>query len=212
MIYQIQKKIIIASNNKYKINEIKLILNQYTNIKIIILKDELLKEYQAEENGTTFKENSNIKALSLLTLINKHNINIKDIYILSDDSGLEVKILNNQPGIYSSRYSNFDNPLNLNNINKLLYKLSNCPERQAKFTCAITICSYIGNLKNYIGEIKGKITKKQVKNTKYCFDYDSIFIPNNYNKTLAELSINVKNNISHRYNAIKQALKDIKNW
>ncbi|MFI3251522.1 MAG: RdgB/HAM1 family non-canonical purine NTP pyrophosphatase [bacterium] len=182
-------EIIIATSNKGKLKEFNEILNKY-NIKCIGL-EELCYADEIVEDGLTFKENAFIKGKTIFELFNKP--------VLSDDSGLCVKALNNAPGIHSARYMNLDSF-----DEKMDYILEQLHEqRDAFFNC--TLCLYTSeNVYYFEGILNGIISKE--KNGTNGFGYDPIFIPNGYEKTLAQLDSNEKNNISHRSEATKLLL------
>ena len=183
-------EIVVASNNKHKINEIRNILKD--DKYLIYSLTDLNIDSNPEETGLTFKENALIKARELKKYTNK--------IIIADDSGLLVEKLNNEPGVYSKRYAG-ENATDDDNNNLLIsnIKLLNKNERNAKF---VTIIALIINDKEYIieGECKGNIIEKPIGENG--FGYDPIFYINKYKKTFAQLSINEKNSISHRANAI----------
>jgi len=186
-------KILIASNNKHKIIEFQAIFRTFDNIKLLTPKD-LNIEIEIEENGTTFEENSIIKA--------KKYFEISKIPTIADDSGLIVPDLNNEPGIYSARYAGIGSTDNLNR-QKLLenIKLKGLIEPKAKFICII--CFYDGN-NEYIfnGECQGKIIDNERGNNG--FGYDPIFVPDGFSLTFAELDSEIKNKISHRAKALEK--------
>ena len=180
--------LIFASNNKNKIKEFSNILAPY-NITIKYLGDIGITE-DIPETGNSFEENALIKA--------KYVFNKTGIPCISEDSGLCVDVLNGEPGIYSARYaSNHDDKAN--NI-KLLEKLKYHSNLHAHFNS--TICYYDGNAKLFTGILNGTIaTEERGING---FSYDTLFIPSNSNKTLAELTDDEKNSISHRKIAIEK--------
>lgn len=177
------KKIVFATNNKHKLDEIRNITAR--KIEILSLSD-IESDDEIEESGTTLKENALIKARF-----------IKDKYgfdCFADDTGLEVDALDGLPGVYSARYAGEEcNPQD--NMLKLLERLKGNENRAAKFR---TVIALIINGKEYFfeGEIDGKIIGEKRGNAG--FGYDPIFMPDGYNKTFAELGDDVKNHISHR--------------
>lgn len=182
------KKILFATNNASKLKEVREILG--SNYKIISLED-VGYTNDIPETGKTFEENAQIKALAALS----------DLYMpcIGEDSGLQVEALNNEPGVYSARYCK-DHDVNAN-IAKVLEKLGNKKNRNAKFVTTICYVSPESQAVNmFRGELSGTITFERIGNNG--FGYDSIFIPNGYDKTLAELSSEEKNKISQRYKAI----------
>lgn len=184
------KEIIIATNNNGKLKEFNKILNKF-DIKCLGLKDINFTD-EIVEDKETFKENALIKAKSLYEFCGKP--------VIADDSGICVDALNNQPGVYSARYMNletFDEKMNyiLNRIDK---------NRKAFFNC--TICLYNGKEEYYFeGILNGTISAKQLGSNG--FGYDPIFIPNDFNQTLAQLNDDIKNSISHRKQAIDKLME-----
>lgn len=185
------KKIIFASNNKDKVEEVKYILSDL-NIQIISLAD-IDDSIDIEESGNSFEENALIKA--------EHVFNRFKTPTIADDSGLVVQQLNGAPGIYSSRYAGADGNDKANN-EKLLNELKNYPHpHRAKFVCAAVY--YDGeSTHTAVGEFIGKIIDEEVGNNG--FGYDPLFVPDGYNVTSAQLEPAIKNRISHRLKAFEK--------
>lgn len=192
------KKLVISSNNKNKIYEIKSLFP--VDFQMLSLQDIDVK-CEFKETGKSFEENALIKA--------EHVFNIIKNPCISDDSGLEVLALFGAPGIYSSRYSISHN--HQDNINKLLLNLHDNPIRNARLISVI--CLKLSESYYFFkGILLGKIAQQQSK-YRFGFGYDSIFIPENYRQTtLSELSIEEKNHISHRAQAIKKCLNFLVNY
>lgn len=184
--------IIIASNNKHKIEEIKNILKDY-NIKVISLK-ECGIDIKPKEDGNTFEENAYIKA--------KAAMDLTGLAVIADDSGLEVDALNGAPGIYSSRFAGEEGNDKKNN-EKLLELLKDVKfeNRTAKFVSVIALITPEGDKIFARGEIKGIIGFEEKGSNG--FGYDPLFIIPNLNKTFAELEFEEKNKISHRARALQ---------
>ncbi len=189
------KEIVFATGNKGKLKEVKRIFSD-TNVKILSLYD-LGEVPDIIEDGETFEDNALIKAKT-----------IYDIYKLptiADDSGLSIGQLNGQPGVISARYAG-ENCTYDDNNKQVLKELSKFKEPHlAKFIC----CAVYIDVKNKftaVGEFPGEIINEfRGKNG---FGYDPIFLPAGFNKTLAELTIEEKNRISHRSKAFNN-LKEI---
>jgi XTP/dITP diphosphohydrolase len=188
-------KLFIGSKNKGKISEIKSVLKP--------LKLEILSFYDydniidIEETGNTYHENALIKA--------KGFYNQVKIPVITDDSGLEVNVIDNQPGVYSARYAGI-NATDKDNIEKLLNTISNSNQqnKSARFICIIVY--YDGQEEKYFeGICSGKIT--EFPRGDKGFGYDPVFIPDGYNITFAEMEETLKNKISHRAIAL-QKLRD----
>jgi XTP/dITP diphosphohydrolase len=124
----------------------------------------------------------------------------------SDDSGLEVEALNNEPGVYSARYAG-DPRSDERNMDKLLQALEGVENRNACFKTVLAYIDNSGKEHYFEGKIEGKITKE--KRGDGGFGYDPIFIPNGFNKTFAELSLEEKGKISHRALAVEKFIKHL---
>lgn len=185
------KKILIATNNKGKVKEIKEILNDYE----LLTLDEVNGNINVVEDGETFEENSEKKAIE----IGKKT----GLPTISDDSGLCIEILDNWPGVHTARFLGKDATDRQRN-EAILAKMKNCKNRNAKVVCAISYYEN-GKVSTVKGEIQGKITD-QLRG-KNGFGFDEIFELES-GKTLAELSSNEKNKISSRRIAL-QKLKEI---
>ncbi len=192
-------KLIIASNNENKINEIKRIC-QNLKFEIKSLKESNIF-LDIVEDGHTISENSFKKAKAIydyLVLLGE-----KEFLVLSDDSGLMVDFLNGKPGVFSARYSGENATDEQNNL-KLLSELKNVnyENRCAKFVTVLTLFDEFGFWKQFYGSIKGKILCQERGNNG--FGYDSLFFVEEKQKTFAQLSKDEKNMISHRYRALEK--------
>ena len=186
------KEIVIASHNDGKVDEIRGLLKKY-NFKIFSLKK--FSHIDPKENGKTFIENSVIKAVSALKITGLPSI--------SDDSGLCIPALNNDPGIYSARWAgkrkNFD--LAAKKIEKkLIVKYRNNQKVfKSFFCCALTIALPDGTIKSFEGKVFGTLQFPPKGDNG--FGYDPIFIPIRYKKTFGEMKCSFKERISHRQKA-----------
>lgn len=188
-------KLVFASNNSNKINEIQLLLPK--NIEILSLKDIGCNE-DIPETANTIEGNAILKA-NYVTENYGYDC-------FADDSGLEVDALNGEPGVFSARYAG--EPKNdLNNTLKLLENLEGKTNRKAQFKTVICL-NLNGNQQLFTGIIRGEIGLEQIGENG--FGYDPIFIPENYNKTFAQFSIDEKSQISHRGIATKQLIEFLK--
>ena len=194
------KSIVLASNNKHKIQEFKTILKDY---EILSLKDIEFNE-EIEENGKTFKENALIKAKTINEFLKKQN---KDYIVISDDSGLCVESLNNEPGIYSARYAGVHGN-DQENRNKLLNNLKG-KDRKAFFNCTIVIYNPDDTYEYFEGKTYGSITEEELG--KKDFGYDCIFYSDDLNKTFGQATEEEKNSVSHRGRAIEKLLEYLNN-
>lgn len=188
------RKLIIASNNKGKIKEIKDILKDF-NFEVYSLKDKGI-DIEVEETGKTFSENAYIKAKAI------HDLN-KECCVLADDSGLMVDYLNGEPGVYSARYSG-EHGNDKKNNEKIIEKLNNVAyeDRGAKFVCSLTLILENGETIESHGEVRGYILEKE--QGEGGFGYDPLFYVNEFNKTFAEISMDEKAQISHRGRALQK--------
>ena len=192
------KEIVIGTNNNGKLREIKDLLPK--SYKISSPKDYKLKS--PKENGKTFLKNSLIKA--------KHFSKKTGKICIADDSGLEISLLNNQPGIYSARWGGKKNDFNLA-ISKIYSKLEKKDKNwrkkkvSAKFICALTIFGLKKKPIQSLGKINGKLSKTKLG--KNGFGYDPIFIPKGYNLTFAQMDKSKKYKIDHRAMAFKKIKK-----
>ena len=186
-------KVVLASKNAHKLVEIRQITDKFGMD--LILQSELGVDIDVEENGTTFEENSFIKAESVMKATG--------LPALADDSGICVDALNGEPGIYSARYG-FDDTLDdRGRLQLLLKNTENVPDgqRQAKFVAVITMVTPEGQTIQARGEIHGELLRAPVGENG--FGYDPIFYYPPYGKSTAEMSPEEKNQVSHRANALK---------
>lgn len=191
-----KEKIVIASQNKHKIVEINSVLKDF-GMEGISLAD-IEPDLDIVEDGKTFEENSYIKAKAVMEKLN--------CIALADDSGLEVDALNGRPGIYSARFAG-ENASDDDNNKKLLKELENISEkdRSARYVCVITMVFPSGEKIVARGIVEGRISLEKSGNEG--FGYDPYFIPNGYDKTFGNFSLEEKNQISHRANALKELRK-----
>ena len=190
-------KIVFATTNEGKVKEIKEILEGFP-VEVVSMK-EMNITTDIEENGTTFEENSLIKAREISKLTG--------LPALADDSGLEVDYLNGEPGIYSARYLGKDTDYNYKN-NYIIDRLKEAEdkERSARFICVISLVLPDGREFVKKGVMEGRIGY-EIKGENG-FGYDPIFYLPEYGKTSAELSSDEKNKISHRGKALR-AMKEL---
>jgi XTP/dITP diphosphohydrolase len=189
---QLMKKIIVATSNPGKLQEMQEYLTEL-NWELALKPAEL----EIEETGNNFIENAILKASEVAKALKE--------WAIADDSGLAVEALGGAPGIYSARYGNSD----LERINRLLKELGNNPNRQAQFICAIAISRPDGTIALQTeGICHGEIvTAIRGKNG---FGYDPIFYVPSQQQTFAEMSPETKQKISHRGLAFKQLLPHLK--
>ena len=183
-------KIVFATNNKHKLEEIKDILGK--DFEIVSLAEIGCHE-DIPETGLTLEENARQTSTYIVEHYN-HDC-------FADDTGLEVAALNGEPGVHSARYAEGTDHDSEANMRKLLSKMSNVKDRTARFRTVISLIIN-GVEHQFEGRVEGRIATE--KHGKEGFGYDPIFIPEGYDKSFAELGEEVKNQISHRARAVKK--------
>ena len=193
------KKIIFATGNQGKMREIREILAG-EDVEILSMKEAGIT-LDIIEDGTTFAENAIIKAKAVAAAPEA-----QQAIVLADDSGLEVDYLNKEPGIYSARYMGEDTSYKIKNQN-IVDRLEGVPKekRTARFVCAIAAVLPNKEVITTEGTIEGYIGWKEAGTNG--FGYDPIFYVDQYNCSTAELSAEVKNELSHRGKALR-AMKE----
>ncbi len=194
-------KIVFATGNKDKLREIREILGDITD-NIISMK-EAGADIDIDENGTTFEENSKIKAVEVAKYIKAKDPEFAaDMIVMSDDSGLEVDALNKEPGIYSARYLGKDTSYTEKN-NNIIQRLEGVPDekRTARFVCAVSAALPNGEVLTVRGTMEGRIGYEIAGANG--FGYDPIFVLPELGKTSAEISEEEKNELSHRGKALR---------
>jgi len=191
-------KLLIGTNNKGKYKEIKDLLPKY-------IKTHSTSEFKLKsprENGLTFEENSIIKS--------KYFSKKTGLICLADDSGLEIDLLDKNPGIYSARWGGKKGDFK-KAINRVYKELSKKDKNwkykkiKARFICALSICYLDKKIASVLGKIEGHISSKP--KGKNGFGYDPIFIPKNRRKTFGEMSSIQKYKIDHRFVAFRKIRK-----
>jgi XTP/dITP diphosphohydrolase len=195
-------KIVLATNNQHKIEEIKDILSD-PELGILTLND--FKDFpKVEETGKTLEENAILKAKAIHRFASLTTGQFANAIILADDSGLEVDALDGAPGVFSSRFAGEHCSYKDNNV-KLLSLLKNVPweKRGATFVCVVAIAKNLENIKTVRGEVRGVITFEE--RGENGFGYDPVFYLPELNRTFAQLPLREKNKISHRAQAFTKA-------
>ena len=183
-------KIVFATNNKHKLEEIKDILGK--DFEIVSLAEIGCHE-DIPETGLTLEENARQKSTYIVEHYN-HDC-------FADDTGLEVDALKGEPGVHSARYAEGTDHDSEANMRKLLSKMANVKDRTARFRTVISLIIN-GVEHQFEGRVEGRIATE--KHGTEGFGYDPIFIPEGYDKSFAELGEEVKNQISHRARAVKK--------
>ncbi len=186
-------QLVFASNNINKLEQVKLLLD---NDKVLMPKDVGIEGFDVVEDGKTLKENAFKKANELYKLTKTK--------VFSDDTGLFVKALHNRPGIYAHRYAGED-ATDKDNRDKLLSELKDKNNRDAYFLTVICFIDDDGNDYYFEGRLDGKISENELGDGG--FGYDKLFHVEKYGKSLAQMDINFKNQISHRGLAMKEFKK-----
>ena len=189
-------ELVIATRNQGKLREIRKLL-EGTEIHIVGL-DAFADLPEVEEDGETFAENARKKAVTVSQLTGR--------LTLADDSGLEVMHLGGAPGVRSARYAGATADDAANN-RKLLAALAGVPRtgRRGAFVCAMALCGPAGDCRFFSGRLEGILDEEPRGDGG--FGYDPLFLVPEYGKTLAELPLEIKNRISHRGQALRQALE-----
>ena len=193
-------KVVLASKNPHKLVEISKITEQFDME--LVLQSELGVDIDVEETGTTFEENSYLKARAVMEATG--------LPALADDSGIAVDALNGEPGIYSARYG-FDESLDdWGRLQLLLKNTEKVPDgqRQAQFVCVITLVTPEGKVIQARGEVHGELLRAPAREGG--FGYDPIFYYPPFGKSLAEVSAEEKNQVSHRANALRVFYEKLK--
>jgi len=181
------KKLVFATNNPHKLNELKQILGD--DFQILSLNDLNFNE-EIPETGDTLKENASQKSHFIYE---RYGLDC-----FADDTGLEVDALGGAPGVYSARYAG-ENATYDENVEKLLFELKGERIRTARFKTVISLL--IGGKEYFFeGRVEGVITES--RKGKDGFGYDPVFLPDGFDETFAEMSSNKKNQISHRGRAV----------
>ena len=188
------KTIVAATSNAHKIREFQEILAPlgYT----VMGADAAGGMPPVEENAGTFQGNATLKAVAAAKALGR--------MVVADDSGLEVLALNGEPGVLSARYAG-EGGNDGRNLRKLLDKLQNVTDRRARFVCVIAVATPDGLLGVAEGEVRGFIAETPCGNGG--FGYDPGFIPEGFDQTFGELPPEVKNRLSHRANALRNAIR-----
>ena len=191
-------ELVVATNNAHKVKEYQEMFLGY-NIKFYSMKD-LGIECNPDENGSTYEENSLIKASALAKLTK--------LPVIADDSGLNVVALNNFPGIYSSRFADSFGGNKVANL-ELIKKLKPHEDKRAFFACVITLMNVEDKPLQFKGICNGYILDKPVGEGG--FGYDPIFYSSEANMAFGEAPADIKNKYSHRAKAVEQLIEYLKN-
>jgi XTP/dITP diphosphohydrolase len=187
-------KLVLATQNKNKVIELKRLLKDYHQYEVVSLSDLNVSD-DVEETGNSFEANARLKAL--------YYFHKTGHACLADDSGIEIESLNNEPGIYSARYLGEDTPYSTKN-QMILERLKDVTNRNARFVSVVTLVLSEHEIYSFEGIMLGSIAYELRGHNG--FGYDPIFIPNGHKLTYAEMEIELKNQLSHRGQAFRKAV------
>lgn len=185
------RDIVVATHNKGKVHEMTHLL-ALADVKLMTLDDVHLAKFEVDETAHTYEGNASLKAKTIGDKVRLPTI--------ADDSGIEVAALGGKPGVLSARYAKGSDK---DRCIKMLKELEGKEDRSAKFVSVIVYYDPETREKHaFYGEVKGIITEESMGDSG--FGYDPIFVPEGYHQTMAQLGADVKNQISHRANAIQK--------
>jgi XTP/dITP diphosphohydrolase len=189
-------ELVVATRNQGKLREIRALL-EGSGIVVFGL-DAFPDLPEVEEDGATFEANARKKAATVARLTGR--------LTLADDSGLEVAALGGRPGVHSARFAG-DSARDADNNAKLLQTLAAIPpeKRQGAFCCVMALCDSDGECRVFFGKVEGIVLESP--RGEGGFGYDPLFLVREYGRTMAELPMEIKNRISHRGQALRQALE-----
>ena len=197
-------KLVFASNNKHKLEEVRQILP--THVEVISLR-EIGFVQDIDETGTTLEENSALKAREVWNWLTDNSLLDSVDGVFADDTGLEISALGGAPGVRTARWAG-DEACDVNNRQKALHELAGVKDRAARFRTVVSLIIK-GEMQQVEGIVNGEIAIEEEGDGG--FGYDPVFIPEGYNNTFASLSSEEKNAISHRGRAMEALRKLIDN-
>ena len=191
------EKLYLATLNPHKIAELRCMLLAERLPLEVVSAETIGGMPEVRETASSFEGNARLKAQALRSAIPEN------CCVLSDDSGLLVRAVNDEPGVRSARYAGDDSDDD-RNITKLLATMRRVPrkDRQARFICCLVASDFFGNEAIFVGECRGWIA--DASRGSHGFGYDPVFIPDGFHHTFAELGSSVKDQISHRARALRQ--------
>lgn len=197
-------KLVFASNNQHKLDEVRQILP--TSVEVVSLR-EIGFLQEIDETGETLEANSALKAREVWNWLVEKDL-IKNVDgVFADDTGLEIAALNGAPGVRTARWAG-DEAKDINNRQKALRELNGVTDRNARFRTVVTLI--MGNEEQQVeGIVNGKISLYE--EGEGGFGYDPVFIPEGYDQTFASLPAELKNTISHRARAMEELRKILDN-
>ncbi|MGB2661039.1 MAG: RdgB/HAM1 family non-canonical purine NTP pyrophosphatase [Candidatus Omnitrophota bacterium] len=195
--------ILVATHNHRKRQELRTLLKGFRGVKVMDLADLDVAPPNVVEDGKTFRQNAVKKAVTVSKFF--------EGLVLADDSGLEAEALDGKPGVRSARFAR-TKATDAENNKKLLKLLEDIPakKRKARFVCHIALARKGSLLANFEGVVKGKILSEPRGDNG--FGYDPVFVPENHERTYAQMTASYKNKISHRGLALKDFKKSINKY
>lgn len=188
------KELLAATGNRHKLREMRQILTPHGVA--LLGADDVGGIPAVVEDGVTFEQNAVKKARAVAAATGR--------LVIADDSGLEVFALQGAPGVWSARYAG-QNATDAGNVAKLLDALRCCTDRRARFVCIVALASPAGLVGTAAGQVTGRIL--HAPRGRGGFGYDPVFQPDGYDRTFAELPASRKNSLSHRSEALRNALR-----
>lgn len=188
-------KLILATQNKNKVIELKRLLSDYPHYEVLSLSDINILD-DIEETGTTFESNARLKAM--------HIYKLTGLACIADDSGIEVEALNNEPGVYSARYLGETTSYEIKN-KSILDRLVNTSNRNARFVSVVCLILSDQEIYTFEGVMLGSIGFESKGSNG--FGYDPIFVPKGFELSYAEMDLDTKNQLSHRGQALRKAVE-----
>ena len=192
------KEIVMATNNAGKVKEMQALFDEL-GIKVLALKDVFSEPIDVEENGTTFEENAIIKAEAICKMIGQ--------VVIADDSGIEIDAMDKKPGVESARFLGHDTSYDYKN-NYILNLLKDATNRSARYVCAMAMAIPGRDTIVFRETMEGEIAYEPKGENG--FGYDPIFFFPPTNKTGAEMTLEEKNQYSHRAKATRHILEVVK--
>lgn len=196
LLYLCSMKLVFATNNAHKLDEVRRILPQ--EVEVLSL-EQVGFLHDIDETGTTLAENSRIKAETVAEWLRANSQQPVD-GVFADDTGLEIEALGGKPGVYTARWAGEPAA----NRRKALQELADKPNRAAQFRTVVTLIDRTGT-RQVDGIVRGRIATEERGDGG--FGYDPVFIPEGYDRTFAELPAEIKNTISHRARAMSELKK-----
>ena len=199
-----RKKIILSTNNQDKLKELEALVDR-DHFDLKTKADFQLDDLDIEETGGSLEENALLKVMGLVSALEAKEEDVTEAYIIADDTGLFVDALDGRPGVYSSRYAG-EKVSYEDNVNKLLKELMAVPdEERGAYFATVLACYHRGETFCVEGRLEGRISRDRAGQDG--FGYDPVFYIDDREKTLAQLTKEEKNAISHRGRAYRELIR-----